>query len=316
MILSDLDARVKLLQFNAIEKSTRKSYATGARDYINFCIAHSLPLDPTPQTLARYIAFTSLSIASAGKYFTGARHFLSDLYPSFDANRAHPTVQAILTGSKKMRADPVLRKQPLRLSHLHSFLRVAQHTNAYDDLLFIVILSCSFYGCHRIGELVVNNDKSLFDWRKIIKHSSLLFQPQNRARYTLPYHKADRLFRGSSILFIKQDVADPSTLLREYIQRCDTVHRSRPALFIREDGSHPTRSWFESKLFTLVDRSFGGQSARAGGATFYASLGLSEDVIQALGRWSSKAWKDYVRDNPSVRAELQLAGIALHQRHL
>lgn len=314
MALADLDARVKLLQFHSIEKSTRKSYATGARDYINFCTTHSLPLDPTPQTLARYIAFTSRSIASARKYLTGARHFLSDLYPSFDANRAHPLVQAILTGSRKLRADPVHRKLPLRLSHLQSFLHIARKTRTFDDLLFVVILSCAFYGCHRIGELVINNDKSLFDWRKIIKRSSLHFNSHRRTQYTLPYHKADRLFRGSNIFFIHQDVADPTSLLREYIQWRDSIHHARPALFMREDGSHPTRSWFESKLFTIVDRSFGGQSARAGGATFYASLGLSEDVIQALGRWSSKAWKDYIRDNPSVRAELQLA--SLRERRL
>jgi len=42
-------------------------------------------------------------------------------------------------------------------------------------------------------------------------------------------------------------------------------------------------------------------SARAGGATFFTSLGLSEDIIQAIGRWSSKAWKIYIQDNPSVR---------------
>jgi len=56
-----------------------------------------------------------------------------------------------------------------------------------------------------------------------------------------------------------------------------------------------------TKLFAILDRSFGGYSPRAGGATFYASLGLPEDTIQALGRWSSKAWKTYIRDNPTKR---------------
>ncbi|KAG6823025.1 hypothetical protein H0H92_011682, partial [Tricholoma furcatifolium] len=51
-------------------------------------------------------------------------------------------------------------------------------------------------------------------------------------------------------------------------------------------------------------RSFGGQSARAGGATFYAGLGISEDIIMGIGRWSSSAWRIYVRDNPTVRAAL------------
>lgn len=66
--LEDLDARVLHLQSHALEKSTVGGYSTGARDYLRFCRLHHLPLDPTPQTLSRYIAYTSLSIASGPKY--------------------------------------------------------------------------------------------------------------------------------------------------------------------------------------------------------------------------------------------------------
>ena len=63
-----------------------------------------------------------------------------------------------------------------------------------------------------------------------------------------------------------------------------------------------------------MDRSFGGHSPHAGGATYYAALGLSESIIMALGHWSSKAWKIYIHDNPSVRhgAALQLAALHHH----
>ena len=50
--LSSLDDYTLHLQTNAIEVSTAKVYATGARDYINFCIQFSLPLTPTPETLS------------------------------------------------------------------------------------------------------------------------------------------------------------------------------------------------------------------------------------------------------------------------
>jgi hypothetical protein len=116
--LSDLDNRTKFLQVNSIEKLTAKGYATGARDYISFCVNHSLPLNPTPQTLSRYVAYTSQFISSGPKYLSGARHFLSDLYPSFNTNRSHPLVQATITGSKKIWADPVKRKLPLRTSYV------------------------------------------------------------------------------------------------------------------------------------------------------------------------------------------------------
>jgi hypothetical protein len=111
--LSQLDELVLYLQANAIERSTSKGYATGARHYINFCLSHKLPIDPTPQTLARYIAFSSQFIASGPKYLSGVRHFLKDIYPDFDANRSHPLVTSTIRGSKKVRGDPVKHKLPL-----------------------------------------------------------------------------------------------------------------------------------------------------------------------------------------------------------
>ena len=70
MDLADLDACALYLQVNSIECLTSKNYATGAHDYINFCMLHSLPLDPTPTTLSRYITYSSQFIASAPKYLT------------------------------------------------------------------------------------------------------------------------------------------------------------------------------------------------------------------------------------------------------
>ncbi|KAJ3743842.1 hypothetical protein EV360DRAFT_57653 [Lentinula raphanica] len=101
---------------------------------------------------------------------------------------------------------------------------------------------------------------------------------------------------------------------------CDSHHLSYDDLLFATlmscgfYGCHCTRSWFESRLFAYVGRNFGGHSLRAGGAIFYARLGLSEHMIMVLGHWSSTAWKIYIRDNPTVRAELQLAALKQAQR--
>ena len=167
------------------------------------------------------------------------------------------------------------------MEHLSFFVTHARSSQSYDDLLFATIISCCFYGCHRSGELVQSNDKSLFDWRKIIKCSSLAFFGE-RVQYCLPYHKGDPFYRGTDVLFTPQDIANPVTLLTEFIELRDKCHGAATSLFLCEDGSQPTRSWFDSIFFSVLDHSFGGHSARAGGATFYASLGLSEDIIQAV----------------------------------
>jgi hypothetical protein len=165
--------RVLHLQTHALEKSTVGGYSTGICDYLHFCRLHRLSLDPTPLTLSCYIAYTSMSIASGPKYLSGVCYFLHDFYPAFDANRSSPLVQATIRGSKKIRADPVQRKQPLRLTHLSTFLDAARRTQDYDDLLFVTIMSCCFYGCHHSGKLVLKI-KNNVDWRKVIKRSSWL----------------------------------------------------------------------------------------------------------------------------------------------
>jgi len=163
MDLGELDALTLHLQTNAIDQSTLKAYATGAHDYVRFCMLHVLPLDPTPSTLSHYIAYTSQFIASGPKYLTGVHHFLGDVYPDFNANWAHPLVTTMVCGSKKVRADPVRCKLPLHTAHLQTFLNVVWCTGSYDNFLFAVIMSCAFYGCHWMGEIVLKNDKSLFD---------------------------------------------------------------------------------------------------------------------------------------------------------
>ena len=165
-----------------------------------------------------------------------------------------------------------------------------------------------------MGKLILKSKKTV-DWRKIIKHSSLHFSP-GYAGYCLPYHKSDPFYCGTDIIFSVQQSADPVALLHEYVQICDSLHGAHKALFLHEDGSHPTQAWFDSKLFSFIDKYFGGHSARAGGAMFYAALGLSESIIMALGRWSSQAWKIYICerncDNPCVRAALHLAALCHH----
>ena len=169
MSLDALDDHAQYLQTNTIEISTTKGYTTSTQDYINFCLTFSLPLTPTPQNLSHYIAYTSKFIASASKYLTGAHHFLQELYPDFDTNCSHLLVQTTIRGSKKVRADPMQYKQPLPTTHLETFVHIAHVSKHYDNLLFTYLLSCCFYGYHCSGELVCNNDKSQWDWRKVIK---------------------------------------------------------------------------------------------------------------------------------------------------
>jgi len=60
----------------------------------------------------------------------------------------------------------------------------------------------------------------------------------------------------------------------------------------------PTRTWFLQRLHSLFPMDVAGHSLRSGGATYFAAAGWPDDRIQALGRWSSDAFKIYARKNP------------------
>ena len=74
-----------------------------------------------------------------------------------------------LSGSRKVRGDWIRWKLPLRIQHLEGFIDTAVKSQSYDNFLFATTLVWAFYACHQVGELVITNDCSLFDWHKIIK---------------------------------------------------------------------------------------------------------------------------------------------------
>ncbi len=110
--------------------------------------------------------------------------------------------------------------------------------------------------------------------------------------HTSPSHIiiADPFYQGTVILLGSHDIVCPVQLLSDYVAHCDAVHHGQSPLFLTVQGLHPMRRWFDGKFFAVLDRTFGSHSLCAGGATYYASLGLSEDDIQALNfSWPPQA---------------------------
>ena len=302
MAISAIEKQLRRLHASALDANTRAAYRTGARDYIRFCRDHGLSMAPTPSTLCRYLAHSSIFISSGPAYLRGASYILRPIYPNFDEVRAHPHVVAAIAGLRKTVSQPVKRAPPLKIAHLRAFEMMANGTREYDDHLFATIMSVMFYACHRSGELIIRT----LNPRKIIRRASFRMDDQY-AYYNLPFHKGDLLYRGTDIVIAPQQAANPITLLRRYIRVRDASHPSSPWLFVCADGSHPTRSWFNKRYYSFLGKEFGGHSARCGGATFYASIGTPPHIIQGLGRWSTDTWRIYIRNNPTVLQQLHLA---------
>ncbi len=115
----------------------------------------------------------------------------------------------------------------------------------------------------------------------------------------LPGHKADQFLSGRDVILRKlPNGNDPISPFNKYIELRDDAFPLSPELWLREDGSIPTFTWFVRHLKQHTSNDVGGSSLRSGGADYLAIIGTPWDIIQAVGRWSSDAFKRYIRTHP------------------
>lgn len=287
---------------HAIDRSTALTYTSHLQSYLNFCKIHNFSVEPTVDTLSFYTVFMCHHIKpdSVDSYLSGICNQLEHLYPDVRSNRKHHLVTRTLAGCKRMMNTPTVRKQPLEQHHLDTALAFYP-PSSHDNRLFRIMLLSGFFALHRLGELTWPDQTRLQSWRKVVQRASV-YRTDGVYGYTLPGHKADRFFEGS-IIRIDDSFApahiSPSDEFDAYLRGRDLLFPLQPALWLTASGDIPTRSWFLDRLKACVpDAQIAGQSLRAGGATYYASIGWPDDRIQALGRWSSEAFKIYIRKNP------------------
>ena len=80
--------------------------------------------------------------------------------------------------------------------------------------------------------------------------------------------------------------------------------------FVFEDGSHLTRVKLASVISNLlkvynIEGDYTGHSFRIGAATTAARAGIPDNMIKTLGRWSSEAYRLYIRSS-----EDDIAGVS------
>ena len=173
------------------------------------------------------------------------------------------------------------------------------------------MLNTGFPGLLRLGVMAVSDNPKLRDFRKIILRNSLIWVGEDY-KFLLPAHKADTTFEGNCV-HIAQVIGAPDLrpIMKRYFCSHDRLFPLHPQLWLRANGTSPTRSWFLHCLRQHCPSEIAGQSIRAGGATALAEAGAPTDLIRGAGRWSSNTFERYIRKNVIVLHALIL-GRALH----
>jgi hypothetical protein len=296
-----LAAKLSFHLQHAVAPSTRLTYSSALKTYLDFCEKHHFAIDPTPQNLAFYIAWMADSVSprTINSYLTGIAFKLEILYPEIRINRRHPIVCRALAGCARSFGQPVKRKAPLQISHLESAINAHPRPLSFDDTLFLAMLTCGFYGLQRLGELAIPDDPRRRSFRSLTLRHTAIVKP-NQVEYLLPTHKTDPRFEGSKIVLQNLDtVSCPVLAFKRYLRARDSRFRLLAPLWLTSTGQPPTRGWFLQRFRKLFPSEFSGHSLRAGGATALAQAGVSDTHIKALGRWSSDAFEAYIRSHPA-----------------
>lgn len=286
-----------------LAKSTSASYDSAVASYIQFCRLHNVALTPTPDTLSFYIVWMSTYIlpTSVDSYLSGICNKLEEEFTEIRKVRRSRLVQRTLAGCKRRINHPVRRKQPLSRDDLHiAFLHY--HTSAdHDDILFLAQLYFGFETLQRLGELVWPDAPYLQSY-SVVPMRHTVHMDENSVSYTLPVSKTDKFGHGNQVLVRRTSYEDDCMkIFSDYVKSRDAAFPHYPELWLRSNGSIPTRSWFISRFQRIFEnRGFSGHSIRAGGATALALAGVSPDMIQGAGRWSSDKFRKYIRVHPFI----------------
>ena len=255
-----------------------------------------------------------LSAATINSYMSGLRMIHLTQGIDIPALR-HPIINSILEGKAHIETvNARLKNKPKRLPITLNLLKLIKaKINIWEEsdqmrlLVWSVCLIC-FFGGFRIHEILAKS-KNVFDSAftllgKDLKVTNIKVGKENLStlQVLIKSPKEDRV--GKEFII---DVYETKGSLCpvKYFQRwknSNPPNSQRKPAFLKPDGSPLTGQEFNKILKTLLGphidytkRKVSSHSFRGGMATLLGQLGYSDEDIQAMGRWSSRAFEAYMK---------------------
>ena len=186
-------------------------------------------------------------------------------------------------------------RYPITLPILQSLLNILRHISmsVYERRLFSAMFTTAFYAFLRCGELRSsshNTQLSQVDMSSSLSHFIIKF-------HHFKHSKPGQTF-SIKVSAKPDNIYCPVQIINEYLAARRLSHGP---LFCYMDGSPVTRSQFAKQLqsclavLKLPAANYKLHSFRIGAASWALLQGRPEAEIQVLGRWSSTAFKRYLR---------------------
>ena len=282
----------------SLSAATQATYRSGLNSYQRFCFesGHS-PFPPIEELVCAYVSHMAglVSHRTIKVYLAGVQYHcnvngwnvrLSDM------RRLHYVLRGIQRVQGQRFSRP--RRAPITIRHLFQIIQfLGRHNLTYhDQVVYTAASLLAFFGLLRVSEYTCSSargfDSSIHLGLQDVIISGQVAQVRLKASKTDPF-RVGTTVRVPSL----NSVLCPVSALRRYIHL--RGRRAGP-FFILHNNNFLTRHDMHWLLTHALDNAhINTHSFRIGGATAAAAAGCADSVIQILGRWSSDAFREYLR---------------------
>lgn len=309
-----MEAALQQFYERGLASSTRKSYSSGQKRFLDFCSKFNLiPIPPSEHTLLLFISklgMDGLAMATIKCYLSSVRQLLIDTGISSPVIYT-PRIELVIRGIKRAKVGSGTGKDsrlPITPSILKQLKRIwSQPPLSGDKRMLWAAVCLGFFGYLRCAEFTVPSMLAYDKKRHLSQDDVDLLTPPTILSISvlIKSSKTDQFGKGVSI-FLSRTGAPlcPVSALLDYLS---TRGPEPGPLFLRSNGQPLSRAYLVTQVHSALKEAglnvqhFNGHSFRIGAATTALQSGISDAKIKLLGRWESSAYQLYLR---SPREEL------------
>ena len=254
---------------------------------------------------ASYLANAGLAPQTIKSYLSAVRSMQIQLgLPDPRDHSSMPLLKRVQAGIARLRS--LSGRQPrTRLpitAPILAQIRAVLDASSHPQKVIIWCVACTaFFGFFRLGELLPGTSSNL-DLTTVLAWGDVaLDNPVNPSmvRIHLKRSKCDQFGKGVNVFMGRtHTLMCPVAAIAGFM----AVRGAQPGAFFT-DGQQGviTKAWFTQQFRAILDRAglpqhcYAGHSFRIGAATTAALAGVEDSTIQALGRWHSSAFLQYIR---------------------
>ena len=284
----------------ALAPSTQDNYRSAFSRYEAFCTYHKLqPIPSTEETLILFATELSYTHAhsSIKVHLSAIAYHLAIKHHPLDFKRCR-RLYYLMRGIKRTQGRTRRRRKrapitPKMLKDIN--IRLFNSSRVYEDKIMLwAALLTGFYGFLRVSEYT-SARKTTFDPDSTLLFSDMMLKPDGSVSLLIKTSKTDPFRQGVVLRIAKNDSSlCPVNALR-HLTQCHPT-KSGP-LFTFANGRFLSRRDVNNLLLEKTDKrmTISSHSLRIGAASTAAAAGCPKWLIQALGRWSSDCFRNYIR---------------------